>query len=163
MRPLTPEDIRASLINVPDGDRDEIILPGLHETVWEEREFLGWRDPTHPTRGYIVFWSGQHPTGVTVRAAQSAMPAGRPALCSLCHTQQPAPQVRLFVAPKAGPRGQRGDTVGTYLCSDLRCSTLIRMAPPTRGQLPHPDTVTDRRASGINQRLVRFAARIIGE
>jgi hypothetical protein len=161
MRPLNAEEIRASLVNVDEAERTSIVLPGLHETLWEEREFLGWRDPTHPTRGYIVFWNGHTPTGVAVRAAESAMPPGRPAMCSLCHTQQPAPQVSLFVAPKAGQRGKRGDTVGTYLCADLRCSTLIRITPPSSDLLPHPDTHTHQRAHGIEERLGRFTARVV--
>jgi hypothetical protein len=163
MRPLTADDIRHCLVNVDDDERESIVLPGLHETVWEEREFLGWRDPTHPTRGYIVFWSGQKPLGVAVRAAESAMPAGRPAMCSLCHTQQPAPQVSLFVAPKAGHRGKRGDTVGTYLCADLRCSTLIRITPPRSENLPHPEVHTKHRSAGIEERLERFTARVVDD
>lgn len=163
MRPLTPEDIRHSLVNVDDDERNSIVLPGLHETVWEEREFLGWRDPTHSTRGYIVFWMGDAPKGVALRAAESAMPPGRPAMCSLCHTQQPAPQVSLFVAPKAGRKGQRGDTVGTYLCADLRCSTLIRITPPKSELLPQPERQTGQRAVGIEQRLERFTARVVDD
>ncbi len=163
MRPLTAEEIRHSLVNVDDAERNTIVLPGLHETVWEEREFLGWRDPTHPTRGYIVFWRDDSPTGVAVRAAESAMPAGRPAMCSLCHTQQPAPQVSLFVAPKAGQRGKRGDTVGTYLCADLRCSTLIRITPPSSDDLPTPEQETGHRAVGIEKRLERFTARVVDD
>ena len=160
MRPLTDTEIRGSFVNLDADEASGIILPGLHETLWEEREFLGWRDPSHPTRGYIVFWNGPTPTGLMVRAAQSAMPAGRPAMCSLCHTQQPAPQVSLFVAPKAGHRGQRGDTVGTYLCADLRCSTIIRITPPKNDLLPNPEAHTDYRAAVIENRLESFTARV---
>jgi hypothetical protein len=160
MRSLTAEEIRGSLINVDDDERRHLVLPGLHETVWEEREFLGWRDPTHPTRGYIVFWDGHTPVGLTVLAAQSQMAAGRAAMCSLCHTQQPAPQVSLFVAPKTGHRGKRGDTVGTYLCADLRCSTLIRMTPQKSDSGPEPLGPGNYRAQGIEKRLARFTARV---
>lgn len=163
MRPLTAEDIRLSLINVDDDERTLVTLPGLHETLWEEREFLGWRDPNHPTRGYLVFWDGDTPRGVKVRAAESPLPAGRPALCSLCHTQQPAPQVSLFVAPKAGERGRRGDSVGTYLCADLACSTLIRITPPKGRTHPDPEFSTQHRAEGLTERLARFAARVLAE
>jgi hypothetical protein len=163
MLPLTAEEIRTAMVNIDEDERQGMVLPGLHETVWEEREYLGWRDPTHPTRGYIVFWNGSQAMGLAVRAAESAMPAGRPAMCSLCHTQQPAPQVSLFVAPKAGSRGHRGDTVGTYLCSDLRCSTLIRITPPKSPHLPDPTGLTHHRADGISERLERFTARVVAE
>ena len=146
-----------------DTERDSIPLPGLHETVWDEREFLGWRDPERPHRGYIVYWDGSTPRGVTLRAAESAMPAGKPAMCSLCHTQQPAPQVSLFVAPKAGHLGKRGDTVGTYLCRDLSCSALIRMKPAEDPEhLQASDTVR-RRSEGVHKRLAGFTARVIGD
>jgi hypothetical protein len=161
MRPLTADDIRESLVNVDPAEKSDVPLPGLHETVWEEREFLGWRDPSHPTRGFIVFWSGDTPKGFQVRAAESAMPPGRPAMCSLCHTQQPAPQVSLFVAPKAGKRGQRGDTVGTYLCADLRCSALIRMTPPKSDLLPNPDVHATTQAATMERRLENFTARVL--
>jgi len=163
MRPLTPEQIRDALVNVDESERDSIPLPGLHETVWDEREFLGWRDPERPHRGYIVYWDGSTPRGVKLRAAESAMPAGKPAMCSLCHTQQPAPQVSLFVAPKAGHRGRRGDTVGTYLCRDLSCSALIRMKPAEDPKRPQASDTVRRRSEGVHQRLAGFTARVIGD
>lgn len=163
VRPLSPDQIRQALVNVDEEERERISLPGLHETLWEQRDFLGWRDPQRPHRGYIVFWDGQTPRGVSVRAAESAMPAGRPAICSLCHTQQPAPQVSLFVAAKAGPSGERGDTVGTYLCRDLSCSTLIRTNPPEGPAHPTPEDTVRERSEGVLARLVGFTTRVQGE
>ncbi len=160
MRPLDPDEIRGSIVNIDDSERPEIPLPGLHETVWDEREFLGWRDPERPHRGYLVFWDGDTPVGVWVRAAESTMPAGRPAMCSLCHTQQPAPQVSLFVAPKAGASGKKGDTVGTYLCRDLNCPVLMRQKSD---ELARPiDSEHTRRllAEGVLKRLSGFTARV---
>lgn len=162
VRPLTPDQIRSALVNVSDDERARIPLPGLHETVWDEREFLGWRDPERPHLGYIVFWEGATPKGVSLRAAESAMPAGRPAMCSLCHTQQPAPQVSLFVAAKAGQAGTRGDTVGTYLCRDLSCSALIRMKP-SLGEASVREDFLHRLSQGVHQRLAGFTARVVGE
>jgi hypothetical protein len=163
MQPLTPEQIRGALVNVDDEERGRVPLPGLHETVWDEREFLGWRDPERPHRGYIVYWDGSTPRGVTLRAAESAMPSGKSAMCSLCHTQQPAPQVSLFVAPKVGHRGKRGDTVGTYLCRDLSCSALIRMKPAEDPEHPQASDTVRRRSEGVHQRLAGFTARVIGD
>lgn len=163
MRPLSPDQIRSALVNVSEDERHRIPLPGLHETVWDEREFLGWRDPERPHLGYIVFWEGATPKGVSLRAAESAMPAGRPAMCSLCHTQQPAPQVSLFVAPKAGQAGRRGDTVGTYLCRDLSCSALIRMKPGDGQDSSVSTDFLQRRSEGVHQRLAGFTARVIGD
>jgi hypothetical protein len=161
MRSLTPQQIRDSLINAIDLDISTMVLPGLHETIWSEREFLGWRDVHHNTRGYLVFWVGDTPRGLVVRAAQTAMPAGRSAICALCHTQQPAPQVSLFVAPKAGDAGLRGNTVGTYLCADLSCSTIIRITPPATEAHPDPGATLTTRAAGIRDRLESFSNRVL--
>jgi hypothetical protein len=138
-------------------------LPGLHETLWEEREFLGWRDANHATRGYLVFWVGDLPRGLMVRSAETPMPSGRSALCALCHTQQPAPQVSLFVAPKAGEQGLRGNTVGTYLCADLSCSAMIRMATNVPGVHADRGSRLAATSESIRQRLENFSRRVISE
>jgi len=160
MRPVSPEAIRPSMINMSESDLAAMTLPGLHETLWEEREFLGWRDVRHSLKGYLVFWIGDRVEGVMVRAASTPMPAGSSAICTLCHTQQPAPQVSLFVAPKAGLEGEQGNTVGTYLCADLACSTLIRITPPQSQELPHPQEIVRKKSLGMRDRLENFSRRV---
>jgi hypothetical protein len=161
MQPVDKDAIRSCFVNMTDAERDAMTLPGLHETLWAEREFLGWRDVNHNTRGYLVFWVGNELRGLMVRAAETAMPAGRSAVCVLCHTQQPAPQVSLFVSPKAGPEGARGNTVGTYMCADLNCSTIIRMIPEVPGVTPIAKDVVAARGSGVLQRLENFSERVL--
>ena len=162
MKPLTRDQIVGSLVNMSEADLRVMSFPGLHETLWDEREFLGWRDAHHPTKGYLVFWVGDRPRGLMVRSAESSMPAGRSALCALCHTQQPAPQVSLFVAPKAGEEGARGNTVGTYLCADLSCSAMIRMVVDVPGAKSAEDVLAAR-SDNIRQRLENFSRRVISE
>ena len=41
MRALTAEEIRRSFVNLEPADAERVPLPGLHEVVWEDREFLG--------------------------------------------------------------------------------------------------------------------------
>lgn len=161
MRPAEKDTIAACFVNMTEAELQAMSMPGLHETLWEEREFLGWRDVNHNTRGYLVFWVGEELRGLMVRAAETAMPAGRSAVCVLCHTQQPAPQVSLFVAPKAGPEGARGNTVGTYLCADLNCSTIIRMIPEVPGVTAHHSDRVATRAGGMLQRLEKFSLRVM--
>jgi hypothetical protein len=162
MKPLTQEQIVGSLVNMSEVDLRVMSFPGLHETLWDEREFLGWRDAHHPTKGYLVFWVGSEARGLMVRSAESSMPAGRSALCALCHTQQPAPQVSLFVAPKTGEEGARGNTVGTYLCADLSCSAMIRIVATVPGVTAAQDTLT-LKSDSIRQRLENFSRRVISE
>jgi hypothetical protein len=161
VRPVTAVDIRPSMINMTEADLEAMTLPGLHETIWEEREFLGWRDAKHNTKGYLVFWVADSPRGFMVRSAESQMPAGKSAICVLCHTAQPAPQVSLFVAPKAGEEGKRGNTVGTYLCADLACSTLIRITPPESENHPNPQHIVTHKSLGMRERLENFSNRVL--
>lgn len=160
MKPLTREHIVASFVNMSEAELRIMSFPGLHETLWDEREFLGWRDAHHATRGYVVFWVDNQPRGLMVRSAESSMPAGRSALCALCHTQQPAPQVSLFVAPKAGDEGARGNTVGTYLCADLSCSAMIRMVAEVPG-IGAPEGLLATKSDNIRQRLENFSRRVM--
>ena len=162
MKPITRDQIVASFVNMSEADLRVMSFPGLHETLWDEREFLGWRDAHHPTKGYMVFWVGDDARGLMVRSAESSMPAGRSALCSLCHTQQPAPQVSLFVAPKTGEEGARGNTVGTYLCADLSCSAMIRMALGAHGGTRAEEMLATT-SDNIRQRLWNFSRRVISE
>ena len=46
-------------------------------------------------------------------------------MCSMCLTTHSG-GVSLMVAPKAGKAGQQGNSVGTYICTDLACSLYVR-------------------------------------
>jgi hypothetical protein len=160
MQPLTETEIRESMVNAPAGEADRMPLPGLHEVIWDEREYLGWRDPQAPQRGYVVFWRDGAPVGLTLRASESQLAHGS-AMCSLCQTLQPAGQVRMFSARRAGDAGDRGNSVGTYICSDLACSTLIRLRAPGT-ELDHsPAEIIQHRADGLTQRLARFTEKVV--
>jgi hypothetical protein len=161
MKPLTEEEIRASIVNAPSDDVERMPLPGLHETVWGDREYLGWRDPGSPQRGYIVFWRDEVPVGMVLRAASTQQSRAISAMCSLCRTHQPANQVSLFTVPKAGKAGQDGNTVGTYICADLGCSTIIRILPPPSDMQPSPSDVLATRSAGLLTRLNSFTAEVL--
>ncbi len=161
MRELTAEQIRASIENASPAEIERMPLPGLHETVWSEREFLGWRDPAGSPRGYIVHWVDDRPVGLLVRAASAPLRAGIGAMCSLCHTPQPATQVSMFSAPRGGEAGLDGNTVGTYICADLACSIMIRILPATSELNLHRDELIARRSEGLVQRLQAFTANVL--
>ena len=157
MKPLTESDIRGSFVNALPGDLDRLPIPGLHEVLWDEREFLGWRDPQAHLRGYVVHWMDDRPVGLVLRSSSASLRPGIAAMCSLCHSPQPATQVRLFTAPKAGEAGLHGSTLGTYICEDLACSLLIRVAPP---HLNPPEQIR-RRAEGLSERVQGFTANVL--
>jgi hypothetical protein len=161
MKPLTESEIRDSIVNASRGEAARMPMPGLHEVMWENREYLGWRDPKAMQRGYIVHWNDGKPVGLVLRAAESRMSRGISAMCSLCQTPQPGDQVLLFSAPRVGEAGRNGDTVGTYICADLACSLIIRIAPPALPMQPDPKEIVDDRIAGLKKRLDSFTANVM--
>ncbi|MBC7725260.1 MAG: FBP domain-containing protein [Burkholderiaceae bacterium] len=161
MKPLTADDIRTSMVNATRGEVERMPLPGLHEVIWESREYLGWRDPRAPLRGYLVHWVGEVPVGIVLRASETPLRPGITAMCSFCRTTQPGDQVRMFSAPRAGQAGRDGNTVGTYICSDLACSHIIRIAPPASPMVPDPAAAVAARADALAERVRSFTAGVM--
>lgn len=161
MRELTAEQIRASIVNASEAEIARMPLPGLHETVWSDREFLGWRDPAGSPRGYIVHWMDEQPVGIMVRASTSGLRPGIGAMCSLCHTPQPSTQVVMFSAARSGEAGRDGNSIGTYICTDLACSIMIRILPATSELTRYRDEVIARRSTGLSERVRAFTTNVL--
>jgi hypothetical protein len=161
VKPLNESEIRSSIVNASQGEVLRMPLPGLHEVLWGEREYLGWRDHKSPLRGYLVHWLDDRPVGIVLRASGATMRPGISAMCSLCRTSQPAGQVALFSAPRAGQAGRDGNTVGTYICADLACSLIIRITPPASALPVDPAEIVARRAEGLLSRVQNFTADIM--
>ena len=160
MRPMSEAEIRAAMVNAAPGEAERMPVPGLHEVVWADREYLGWRDPGSPLRGYLAYWSGDQVVGIALRASEVRLRPGS-AICSLCNTPQPAGQVTMFSATLAGDAGRSGNSVGTYICADLACSLLIRIAPPSYDWLPDTSQVIAERIAGLDARLHAFGERVV--
>ena len=147
---MSEEQLRAAFVNAAPDDLRLLAPP--HDFVltdWDHLDFLAWRDPRTKGRAYLVVDHGGQPTGVVLRAANGSSHA-RAAMCNLCHTMQPADQVSLFTARLAGDAGERGDSVGTYMCADLSCHENVRLAAPLA-----PNEVrasVDRRIDGTRHR-----------
>jgi hypothetical protein len=148
MEPLTERDIRASFVNCTKGETKRLAVPtDLLERPWGDLDFLGWRDPQAPQRAYLVAESGGTLLGVAMRLASPAAGQPRRSMCSLCLTMHNPGGVSLMTAVKAGRSGQRGNSVGTYICADLACSLYLRgkksAGPATRMQesLTEPEKI----------------------
>ncbi|MDJ0340376.1 FBP domain-containing protein [Streptomyces sp. H10-C2] len=128
MEPLVEQQIRASFVNCSKGEARRLNLPrNFADLPWADLDFLGWRDPGAPDRGYLVAPSRGELTGITLRIAPGARRnLLRTSLCSICVTSHASGGVDLLVAPKAGPAGRNGNTIGTYMCADLGCSLYVR-------------------------------------
>ena len=157
---MTEAEIRSGVVNPAAGEAERMPLPGLHEVVWADREYLGWRDPGSPQRGYLAYWKDGRPVVIAVRASEVRLRPGS-AICSLCNTPQPAGQVTMFSAALAGDAGRAGNSVGTYICADLACSLLIRIAPPSYEWMPDVADVIAQRVAGLESRLHAFGGRVV--
>ncbi|MEV0315323.1 FBP domain-containing protein [Nonomuraea fuscirosea] len=128
MTPITEAGIRASFVNCSKGEARRLGVPrDLLRAPWPDLDFLGWRDPGAPERAYLVAERDGSPVGVALRLAQAVRRSvTKTTLCSVCVTPHTGPGVALFTAPRVGPAGRQGNTVGLYMCADLDCSLYIR-------------------------------------
>ncbi|GAA1853870.1 FBP domain-containing protein [Microbacterium koreense] len=158
MRPLTEEDVRAAMTNATDEELRLLSVPrDFALAEWDHLDFYAWRDPHTKSRGYVIAEVDDTAQGVVLRAANGTSRA-RSAMCNLCHTMQPADQVVLFSARKAGEAGAHGDTIGTYICADLSCHENVRLAAPLA-----PSEIrasVDRRIDGTRERTEAFVSRV---
>lgn len=161
MRALSEAELRDAFVN---ASADELrVLAPPHDFLlvdWDHLDFLAWRDPQTRSRGYLLAEVDGEPVAVVMRAAEGT-PQVRSSMCSVCHTMQPANQVTLFTARKAGRAGESGNSVGTYVCADLSCHENVRLAAPLA-----PSEIrasVDRRIDSTRQRAEAFVGRVLEE
>ncbi|EPH39780.1 FBP domain-containing protein [Streptomyces aurantiacus] len=128
MRALGEKEIRASFVNCSKGEARRLTLPaGFTGTPWSDLDFLGWRDPKAPDRGYVVAERDGELVGIALRASTGARRSMlKSSICSVCVTPQAGSGIALLVAPRAGEAGRQGNSVGLYICADLACSLYVR-------------------------------------
>lgn len=128
MKPLTEHAIRTSFVNCSKGAAKRLPLPKNLADLdhWDDLDFLGWSDLSAPDRSYLVVERAAGPVGLTLRSASGNRGFLRRSMCSLCLTTHPGGGVSLMTAPKAGPAGREGNSVGLYVCADLDCSLYVR-------------------------------------
>ncbi len=162
MKALTDKEIRRAFVNCSRNEAMAMTLPGsLDDVPWDEREFLGWRDPRAPLRGYAVWWRDGRPLGIALRAADTSMSSRSAAMCLLCQSTQSGADVSLFTARRAREAGRNGNTVGQYICADLGCSQRVRTDIPPWLRTRDPDEVIFERAAALQSRLDGFADHVL--
>ncbi|GAA3392981.1 FBP domain-containing protein [Cryptosporangium minutisporangium] len=146
MKALTEKEIRGSFVNCSKGEAGRVSMPrDLDSRPWDDLDFLGWTDLSAPDRSYLVTEHGDALVGIVLRAAAGQRGYLRRSLCSLCLTQHPGSGVALMTARKTGAAGRQGNSVGTYICSDLACSLYVRgrKKPAVGGRIEESLTVED--------------------
>lgn len=125
---------------------------------WDSLEYLGWRDPNAPQRGYLVVWEEERLTGLALRAPEGV--SNKTVMCALCRSTHSGGGVALFVARRAGAAGRNDNTVGTYICADLACSMYARLPAATASACPAPGICVDQRLADLYRRTVTFLDRV---
>jgi hypothetical protein len=161
VNPLTEPQIRAAFVNLTKGEARRLHVPrDLAQRAWSDLDYLGWRDPQSPARGYLVAPVGDRHVGVALRAPASSVGVARASMCSLCLTVRSG-GVSLLVAPRAGKAGQQGHTVGTNICADLACSLYVRGKLQTGTPGMHETLTADQRIERLVVNLESFVARVM--
>jgi hypothetical protein len=160
MDPVTERDIRASFVNCSKGDAKRLSVPNtLADTDWEQLDFLGWSDPSYAGRSYIVVPREGELVGVALR--HEANGSDRAQMCTICTTTHSRGDVALMAAKKVGESGRRGNTVGTYMCTDLLCSLYARgKKTPALGNRYREALSQEERAERVRENLDAFVDRL---
>ncbi|WP_280311280.1 FBP domain-containing protein [Nocardia abscessus] len=160
MEPVTERDIRSSFVNCSKGDAKRLPVPrDLAERPWRDLDFLGWSDPSLPGRGYLVVPQEDRLVGVALRYPTGG--TGRAQMCTICLTTHTGGGVSLMTAHKAGESGRRGNSVGTYMCTDLACSLYARNKKrPALGSRYREDLTPEEKIERVRENITTFLAKL---
>ena len=162
MQPLSEKTIRASFVNASRQEAKKLSLPeNFTELNWENLEYLGWRDPKMPQRGYLLYTDAEGRTrGLLLKAVSGGKKPGSTAMCEMCKDVNLPVPVGMFSAKRSGQSGRDGNTLGTLLCSNFECSANVRIAPPKDPINPDPQVVVERRKVELDQHVAAFMNRV---
>lgn len=162
MRALTREEILGAFVNVTDAESNSLALPWwIDAALWDSLDYLGWNDPTHPQRSYLVAETSFGIVGVVLRLPSPGT-HGRRSMCNLCCTQHRNQGAVLMVARRSGKAGRNHNTVGTTVCADLACSLYVRGLRHSIGGGAMPETLqAERRVERLQQNVEDFLGRIL--
>jgi hypothetical protein len=157
--PLTEREIRESFVNASRKEVSDLTLsPSFDETVWDDLDYLGWRDPKMARRSYIVVPVDGVPVGVVLRQAEAS--PRRRAQCTWCQDVTLPNDVVLYTAKRAGASGRNGNTVGTLICDEFQCSKNVRRTLPPAYLGFDVDAAREERIVTLRVRAERFAAEV---
>ncbi len=161
MLPLTESAVRSSFVNCSRGEASRLTLPeGFADLDWDRRDLLGWADPKAPLRAYVVLDGADGPVGLALRTVERAH-GRRRTLCAWCEDVFATNDVGLFVAPRAGAAGRRGDSVGTLVCTGFECAGNVLRAPRPEETADDAGTFVARRRDGLRERALKFVDEVL--
>ncbi|KAA0017981.1 FBP domain-containing protein [Antrihabitans cavernicola] len=160
MEPINERDIRSSFINCSKGDAKRLPVPkDLDDQPWDDLDFLGWSDPSFRGRCYIVTPQDDRLVGIALKYELGG--SRKSQMCTICLTTHAGGAVELMTARKTGDSGRRGNTVGTYICTDLACSLYARRKKtPALGNQYREDSSPEDRIERVRTNLDAFIGRV---
>ena len=159
MRPLSPAEIRSSFVNCSRGEAKRLTLPA--DPAWPDIDFLAWVDPKAEHNAYLLVPYGDGVVGLSLRSATPPKGSVRSGMCGWCLTTQPASDIALFSARKAGPAGKAGDTLGIYACRDLACDLYARAVRKPSVPQPAETLSRDDRVARLLAKVTRFVDQVL--
>jgi len=171
VQPVTEAQLRSCFINCSKGEAKRMAVPrDLGQQPWEDLDFLGWSDPAGSGRAWLAWPAGTGtaiaPTGgkaglIGVAFRHEPNASTKTQLCSLCLTAHSRGGVSLMAAAKAGDSGRRGNTIGTYLCTDLACSLYLRdKKKPALGLIVPESLTIEQKVTRLVNNLATFVDRL---
>lgn len=164
MNPLTDAQIRASFVNASRREVANAVLPDLDAVRWDRLDYLGWRDRKSPLVAYVVAEVEGVPIGILLRVADRGTRTLPKTMCAWCEDVVEVDGVTLLTARRAGAPGRKGDSIGTLLCEDFRCSANVRKPPPASmagpGAAELEQVIVAERIAGLRQRSSQFVAAV---
>lgn len=160
MESITEKEIRSSFVNCSKGDAKRLNVPrDFADTQWDQLDFLGWTDPSYAGRSYIVVPTADKLVGIALRHESGG--SDRAQMCTICTTTHSRGNVALMTAAKVGESGRKGNTVGTYMCTDLACSLYARRKKtPALGNRYRESLTTEERVLRVQTNLEAFVERL---
>ena len=127
MNTLTESQLRYAFVNASKGEAKRAMLPDLDQIDFTRLDYLGWQDAKKPRNHYIALELDGQVAALLLRGPEN--PPAKKLLCAWCEDIVDGVHAASFVAPLAGASGRRGNTVGTAICADFRCSRNVRREP----------------------------------
>lgn len=162
VEPLTDAQIRSSFINCSKGEAKRMNVPrNLDAIAWDGLQFFSWIDDKNPQKACLIIPDQDGNTaGIVLTRAKTQ--GKRAQMCSFCMTLHPGSGISLFSAAKVGEAGRRGNTLGTYICSNLRCHDYVTGKKKPEGIRQMDETLsTEQRLERMQENARSFVKRLV--
>lgn len=160
MRTPTQQQILSAFRGATKSEIAKVTFPFDFDDVdFADREFYGWRDRKIPRRAYLVVEHDDELVALILNRAE-AKPRRR-AMCAWCRDVELSHDAILYSVRRTGPRGRRGDTIGTLVCEDLGCPKRARKLPPAYHKGTDLTAIRSMKVAEMSHRVTAFVTEVL--